>query len=93
MISISTIETSGEVSRIEIASRPVSGNQHMHASTFECARQGKYVSRIVVDNQHGAAGEHLVGAMQTLQHALFGRRKRTRRVMQEERGLVEKPLG
>ena len=37
------------------------GGQHLHVAAFQRARQREDVARVVVDHQHGAAGQHLVG--------------------------------
>ena len=78
---------------METASRPGRRRQHAHAAPLERARQREDVARVVVDHQHGAAGQHLVGAVQALQHALLVLGQVLGDLVQEERGLVEQPLG
>ena len=53
----------------------------------------KILRAVVVDQQHGAAQEIFVGAVQPLQHALLGIGQIGNHAMQEQRGLVEQALG
>ena len=75
-----------------IAWRPLVARQHLHLLILEHARQREDVARIVVDDQHLAAAQHLVRAVQPLEHLPLGLRQVGDDAVQEERGLVEQPL-
>ncbi len=42
---------------------PVVAVRHLHAPTFEKAAQRKYIPRVVVDEQHLAADEIVIGSV------------------------------
>ena len=67
--------------------------QHAHAAALEHAAQREDVARIVVDEQHRAADQVLVGAVQPLQHPLLLGRQVGDHPVQEQRRLVEQALG
>ena len=65
----------------------------MHATPLQHARQGEDVAGVVIDQQHGAADQILVGAVEPLEHALLLGRQVGDDAMQEQRGFVEQTLG
>ena len=68
------------------------GGQHRHASAFQNTAQREDVADVIIDHQHLAAHQRLVGAMQPLKHALLLRRKIRNHAMQEERRLIQQTL-
>ena len=56
-------------------------------------RQREDVARVVVDDQHLAAAQHLVRAVQPLEHLPLRLGQVGDDAVQEQRGLVEQPLG
>ena len=61
----------------------------MHAAAFQHARQREDIARIVVDQQHRAADQILVGAVQPLEHALLFGRQFGDDAVQEQRGFIQ----
>ena len=92
MISINTIATSVRAFNTAIASLPVVAVSTSMPRRSSTLREGKYVARIVIDQQHRAVHEVFIGAVQTLEHALLGRRQIGDHPMQEQRGLIEQAL-
>ena len=64
----------------------------MHAAPLQHARQGEDVAGVVIDQQHGATDEILVGAVEPLEHALLLDGQVGDDAMQEQRGFVEQAL-
>ena len=93
MMSISTIARSA--SALEHVDRLAAGagGQHLHAAPLEHAGQREDVAHVVVDDQHRLADQVLVRAVQPLEHLLLLGRQVGDDAVQEERGLVEQPLG
>ena len=92
-MSISTIARSGVGLETGDGLAAGGGGEHAHAAPLEHARQREDVARVVVDQQHGAADQVLVGLVQPLEHALLLGRQVGDDAVQEQRGLVEQPLG
>ena len=67
--------------------------QHVHAATLEHADEREDVARVVVDQQHLAADQILVGAGEPVEHALLLLRQFRDDPMQEQRRFVEQALG
>ena len=65
----------------------------LHAVVLEQRRQREDVARVVVDDQHLAVAQHLVRAVQPLEQLPLRLRQVRHDAVQEERGLVEQPLG
>src|SRR5437867_10779849 len=55
--------------------------------------EGEDIARVVVHHEDLAAAEDFAGAVETLEHGLFFRRQVGDDAVEEERGLVEEPLG
>ena len=93
MMSISTIATPGVDSTQR--DRLVAGRrgQHLHAAPLEHAAQREDVAGVVVDQQHRLADQILVGAVQPLEHPLLVGGQVGDDAVQEQRRLVEQPLG
>ena len=92
-MSISTIATSGVASSIAIASLPV-----VAVSTFMPRRSSTLLSAKMLRASSSTsstvlADQVLVGAVQPLQHALLLGRQVGDHAVQEQRRLVEQPLG
>ena len=66
---------------------------HLHVLVLEQRGQREDVARVVVDDQHLAAAQHLVRAVQPLEHLLLLLRQVGDDAVQEQRRLVEQPLG
>ena len=66
---------------------------HLHVVVLEQRGQGEDVARVVVDHQHFAAAQDLVRAVQPLEHRLLLRRQVGDHAVQEQRRLVQQPLG
>ena len=71
----------------------VGGGDHVHAVALEQAVERKDVAHVVVDHQHLAVAQRLVAVVQLLDHALLGFGQLRDLAVQEQRGLVEQPLG
>src|SRR5438105_9350334 len=72
---------------------PVLGEEHLHPVRLEDARQGEDVPDVVVDDQDLAACEDRLRAVQLLEHPPLAGREPRLDAVQEERRLVEEPLG
>ena len=92
MMSISTMARSGVFSTISIASLPVVAVSTCMPRRSSTLLKREDVARVVVDQQHGAADQILVRAVEPLEHALLLGRQVGDDAMQEQRGLVEQPL-
>ena len=66
---------------------------HLHFLVLEQRRQGEDVARVVVDHEHLAAAQHLLGVVQPFQHGLLLRGQVGDDAVQEQGGLVQQPLG
>ena len=84
---------SGVLSMSSIACAAVGRADHLHLLVLEQRGQREDVARVVVDHQHLAAAQHFVGAVQPLEHRLLLRRQVGDDAVQEQRRLVEQPLG
>ena len=60
---------------------------------FEQCRQGKDVAGVVVDDEHLASAEHVVGVVHAFEHLLLFRRQIGDNAVQEQGRLVEQTLG
>ena len=93
MMSISTTLRSG-VLLMHLDRLPAVGRaEDFHVVVLEHGRQREDVARVVVDDQHLAAAQHVVRAVQPLEHLPLRLRQVGDDAVQEQRGLVEQPLG
>ena len=94
MMSISTTSTSGVLLQHLDAVAAVLGEEHLHLVALEHAGQREDVAHVVVDDQHLLAGEHRVGLVRSASaSAACVSGRFASHAVQEERGLVEQPLG
>ena len=76
-----------------MASRPVPAESTVIPRRSSDTAKSKDVAHVVVDHQHFAAGQRIVGPVQAVEHFLLGLGQVGDHAMQEERGLVEQALG
>ena len=69
------------------------GVDHLHFAALEERGQREDVADVVVHHQRGAAGQGRIGAVQLLQHPPLRLGQSGRNPVEEQRGLVEQPLG
>ena len=92
-MSISTTLRSGVCSISSIACRPLVARDDLHLVVLEHGGQREDVARVVVDDEHLAVAQHLVRAVQPLEQLLLGFGQIGHDAVQEQRRLVEQPLG
>ena len=69
------------------------GVDHLHLAPLQEGGQREDVADVVVDDQHRAAGERRIGPVELLEHPPLALGQPGRDPVEEERGLVEQPLG
>ena len=69
------------------------GVDHLHLAPLEERGQREDVADVVVHDQHRAAGQRRVGAVELLQHPPLRLRQVGGDPVEEQRGLVQQPLG
>ena len=71
----------------------VGGADHFNSMALEQRGEGEDIAGVVVHHEHFAPVQDLVGAVQPLEQLLFFHRQVGHDAMEEQRGLVQQPLG
>ena len=93
MMSMSTMLRSGVFRMMSMALSAVGRADHLHFLVLEQRGQREDVARVVIDHENLAAAQDFRGAVQPLEHGLFLGRQIGDDAVEEERGLVQQPLG
>ena len=69
------------------------GGEHLHAAALEHAAEREDVADVVVDHQHLPPDQVIIGSVQALEQCLLLGRQVGDHAVEEERRLVQQPLG